>query len=70
MILDLAGIKGLALRVDTGGDHVRSLVHIREEKCGADAGLSVKPGAPISMSAGSDLEVKGTVNPILLRSEN
>lgn len=28
--LDLAGVKGLALRVNTGGDHIRALVHIRQ----------------------------------------
>ena len=70
MVLDLARIKGLALRVNAGGDHIRSLIHVREKKCRADAGLSVKPGAAISMSAGSNLEVEGAVNPILLRSEN
>ena len=70
MILNLARIKGLALRVNTGGDHVRSLIHIREEKCRADAGLGVKPRAPISVSTGSNLEVEGAVNPILFRSEN
>ena len=60
----------MALRVDAGGDHIGSLIHIREEECRADAGLSVKPRAPITMSTGSNLEVERAVNPILLRSEN
>lgn len=42
MLLDLAGVHGLALGVKSGGDSViKALVHVREEERGADAGLRV-----------------------------
>lgn len=70
MLLNLAGIDGLALRIDAWGNHIRPLVHVGEEKRGADAGTSVEPRAPIAMPASPDLEVERAVHPILLRSED
>lgn len=69
VLLDFARIERLALRIDARGYHVRPLVHVGKKESGADAGLGVKPGASISMPASSDLEVKRTVDAILLCSE-
>lgn len=70
VLLDLAGIDGLALRIDTWGYHIRPLVHVREQKRGADAGTRVEPRAAIAMPASPDLEVERAVHAILLRSED
>lgn len=70
VVLDFAGIKGLALRVNAGSDHVGALVHVGEKESGANTRFSMQPGAPISMTASSDLEIEGTVNSILLCSED
>lgn len=69
VLLDFARIERLALRIDARSYHVRPLVHVGKQESGADAGLGVKPGASISMPASSDLEVKRTVDAILLCSE-
>lgn len=69
MGLDLLGVEGLALRVNTRGDHIGALVHIGQQQCGADAGLSVETGATVSVPARADLEVKWAVHPILLGPE-
>jgi len=68
--LDLAGVEGLALRINArGGEHVGSLVHIGEQEGGANTGFGVKPGAAVTMPASSDLEVKRAVNSVFLCSE-
>lgn len=59
----------MAVSVDAGGDHVGALVHVGEEEGGADAGLGVKTGAAVAVTASADLEVEGTVDPVLLRTE-
>lgn len=69
VILDLAGVKGLALRVNAGSDHVGALVHVGEEECGADAGLRVKPRASIAVPARADLKIERTVYSVLFGSE-
>lgn len=47
VVLDLAGVEGLALGVDAGvGEHIGALVHVGDEEGGADAGLGVEAGAP------------------------
>lgn len=61
-----AGVDGVALGINAGGDHVGALVHIREEKSGADAGLGMEAGAAVSMPTSSDLEVEGAVHTVLL----
>ena len=71
MILDLVRVECLSLiRVNDRGDHVRSLVHVGEEKSGADGGLSVESRAAVAMPASADLEVERTVHTILFGSEN
>jgi hypothetical protein len=67
--LDGAGVDGLALCVDTRGDHVGTLVHVGEEESGADAGLCVESGATISVSTSTDLEIEGAVHSVFLRSK-
>lgn len=69
MLLDLAGLDGLALGVDTGGDHVGALVHVGEKQRGGDGGAVVEAGAPVAVAAGADLEVEGAVDAIFLGSE-
>ena len=69
MGLDGAGVDGLALCVDTRGDHVGTLVHVGEEESGADAGLCVESGATISVSTSTDLEIEGAVHSVFLRSK-
>lgn len=71
VVLDLAGVKSLALRINAwGGEHVGSLVHVGEQEGGANTGFGVKPGAAVAMPASSDLEVERTVNSVFLCSEN
>lgn len=43
VLLNPTRIDGIPLRINTRGDHIRALVHVREKKSGADAGLGVKP---------------------------
>lgn len=69
MGLDLRSIERWALRIDSGGQQVGSLVHVGEEQGRADTRFGVKSGAPISMSACSYLEVKRAVHSVLFRSE-
>lgn len=70
VVLDLAGVEGLALRINAwGGEHVGSLVHIGEQKGGANTRFGVKPRAAVTMPASSDLEVKRAVNSVFLCSE-
>lgn len=70
MFLDLARVKGVALRVDAGGDHIEPLVHVRKQERGADAGLRVETRASVAVSARADLEVKRTVYSVFLGAEN
>lgn len=69
MVLDFAGVKGLALGIDAGSDHIGALVHVGEEEGRADAGFGVETGATVAVPASSDLKVEGTVHPVLLRPE-
>lgn len=64
MLLHLLGIDGVAR-----GDHVETLVHVREEKRGADAGLGVEARASVSVTASSHFEVERTIHAVLLRPE-
>lgn len=43
VLLNLARIYGISLDINARSDHIRALVHVREKKSGADAGLGVKP---------------------------
>lgn len=71
VVLDLSRVESLALGVDAGVcEHIGPLVHVGEQKGGADAGLGVEARAPVAMSASSDLEVEGAVNPVLLCAED
>lgn len=70
MGLHLAGVDRLALGVDAGGDHIGPLVHIGEQQSRADAGLRVKPGAPIAVPARPYFEVEGAVHSVLLRPKD
>ena len=69
MLLNLARVKGLALRINTGSHHVGALVHVGKEQGRADTRLGMKPRATVAMPASSDLKVEGAVNPVLLRPE-
>lgn len=67
MLLDLAGVDGITLGVNAGGDHVGTLVHVGEKESWADAGLGVKTRATISMTTRAYLEIERTVHPVLFR---
>lgn len=69
MGLDLLGVKGLALRIDAGGYHIRALIHVGQDDRRACGGLGVETRAPVAMTASSDLEVEGAVDPVLLSTE-
>lgn len=69
VILHFAGVEGIALSVDTRGDHIGSLVHVRKQQGGTDAGLGVEPGATIAVPASSDLEIERAIHPVLLCPE-
>lgn len=43
VLLHLLGINWLALGIDTGGNHVRPLVHVGEQQGWADARLGMQP---------------------------
>ena len=43
VLLDLAGVDGLALRVHSGGDHIRALVHVRQQDGRGDRRPVVEP---------------------------
>lgn len=70
MLLNLAGVDGVALGVDSGGDHVGALVHVGEDKGRGDGGAVMEAGASVAVAASADLEVEWAVNPILLGAEN
>lgn len=70
MVLNLAGIDGLPLGIDAGGDHVGALVHVGEEEGGGDGGSVVEAGAAVPVAASSDLEVERAVHPVLLGAED
>lgn len=67
--LHLAGVDGLALGVDAGGDHIGPLVHVGEQERGADAGLGVESGAAVAVPASPNFEVERAVHSVLLRPE-
>lgn len=69
VVLDLAGVEILGLGVDAGSEHVGALVHVGEEKGGADGGLRVEARAAVAMPARADLEVERAVHSVLLRTE-
>lgn len=68
--LDLARVQGLPLGVDTGGDHVGSLVHVGEEEGWGDCGTVVETRATVSVTARADLEVERAVHSVLFGSED
>ena len=70
VLLDLAGVEGLALRVDAGSDHVGALVHVGEEEGRGDAGTVVEARAAVAVAARADLEVERAVHAVLLRAED
>lgn len=70
VLLYLAGIDGLTLRIYSGGDHVRALVHVREKEGWGDRRSVVEPRAPVPMPACSNLEIKGAIHTVLLGTED
>lgn len=70
VFLDLAWIDRLALGIDTGGNHVRALVHVRQKKGWRDGRAIVESRTPIAMTTGADLEVEGAVDAVLLSAED
>lgn len=70
VLLDLARVDRLALGVDSGGDHVGPLVHVRQEQSRRDRRPVVEAGAAVTVAAGADLEVEGAVHAVLLGAEN
>lgn len=70
MVLNLAGIDGLPLGIDAGGDHVGTLVHVGEDEGGGDGGSVMEAGAAVPVAASSDLEVERAVHPVLLGTED
>ena len=69
MGLHVARVHGVSVGVDAGSDHVRPLIHVGEEKRGADAGLRVEARAAIAVPASADLKVEWAVHSVLLRPE-
>lgn len=70
VLLDLARVQGLPLRIHAWRDHVRALVHVRQQQRRRDARPVVQPGAPVAVPARADLEVERTVDAVLLRPED
>lgn len=70
MLLNLAGINGLALGVDSGGDHVGALVHVGQQKGGGDGRTVMEAGAAVAVAASADLEVERAVDTVLLGAED
>lgn len=70
MLLNLAGVNGIAIGVDAGSDRVGTLIHVWKQESGAKARLGVEARAPVAVSACSDLEIKGTVYPVFLSAKN
>lgn len=70
MVLNLLRVKRLALGIDSGRDHVRALIHVGKHYGWTDARLRVEARAPVSVTAGPNLEVKRAVHSVLLRPEN
>ena len=69
MFLDFFRVDWLALAVYAGGDHVRSLVHIGEQKSGGYGGTVVESGTSVSMATSTNLEVEWTIHTILFRTK-
>jgi hypothetical protein len=70
MLLYFTRVEVSPLWVHSGCGEVEALVHVGEEKGGADAGLVMQAGAAIAMAASADLEVEGAVDAILLSAED
>ena len=66
MLLDLARVERLALGVDSGGDHVGSLVHVGEEEGRGDGGAVVDSRAAVTVTARAHLVVERAVDSVLL----
>jgi hypothetical protein len=56
-------------RVDEVEVHVRSLIHVWENKSGTNGWFSMKTRTAVTMSTSSDLKVERTVNSVFLSSE-
>lgn len=70
MFLNFARINRISLSIDARSDHIRTLIHVGEQKSRTDARFCVKSGATIAMSACSDLEVERTIHSVFLCTEN
>ena len=70
VLLDLARVEGLAICIDTGGDHVGSLVHVGEEECWGDGRTVVETRAAVTVTASANLEVEGTVHSVLFGTKD
>lgn len=70
VLLDFARVDRLALGVDSGGDHVRPLVHVRQEQRRRDRRPVVEAGATVTVAASPDLEVEGAIYAVLLGAED
>lgn len=70
MRLQRIGGDRLTLGVDTRSNHVRALVHVREEESRRDSRAVMESRAAISMAASTDLEVERAVHTVFLCPEN
>lgn len=68
--LDLLRVDGVALSINSRGDHVRTQVHVGEQQRRRDRRLVVQAGASVAMAARADLEVEGAVHAVLLRAKD
>lgn len=70
MLLNFAGIHVVPLRVQARRCHVRPLIHVGQQQSGTDSGPVVQSGAAIPVPARANLEIKWTVDAILLCPED
>lgn len=70
VLLHLLWSNSHTLGINSRGDHIRPLVHVSKHNSWRCGWPVVQTGATIPMTASSNLEVKGAVDPILLRAKN
>lgn len=70
MLLNVAGVDGLALWVDAWGDHVGTLVHVGEKESWRNGGAIVEARATIAVPTSANFEIERTIHTVLLCAED
>jgi hypothetical protein len=69
VLLDLTRIDRLTVGIDAGSDDIRTLIHVGEKESWRNCWTVMETGTTVAVTAGTDLEVKWTVNSVFLCAE-